>query len=118
MRKKIVIIGAGGFAREVLDVLEACNQEKPSYDVLGYIVDAQYGAQGTIVNERPILGDFDWLREHVHDVFAICGVATPHYRRRLVLRAKEMGCKFSTVVHPSAVLTGWEKVSSSQPVVF
>lgn len=107
MKKKIVIIGAGGFAREVFDVLEACNQEKPSYDVLGYIVDAQYGAQGTIVNERPILGDLDWLREHVHDVFAICGVATPHYRRRLVLRAKEMGCKFSTVVHPSAVLTRW-----------
>ena len=107
MKKDVVIIGAGGFAREVLDVLEACNRKTPSYNILGYIVDAQYGVKGTMVNDRPILGHFDWLRKCAHNVFAIGGVGTTPLRRRLVLRAKEAGCRFCTVVHPTAVITRW-----------
>lgn len=107
MKKKVVIIGAGGFAREVLDVLEACNQEKPSYDVLGYIVEAPYGSPGTFINGLPILGGFDWLQEHKEKVYVICGVGTPQSRRRLILQAKGIGCRFFRTVHPSAVLTRW-----------
>lgn len=107
IRKKIVIIGAGGFAREVLDVLEACNQEKPSYEVLGYIVEPPYGSPGTLINESPILGSFKWLQEHKDDVRVICGVGTPQHRRRLTLQAKEIGCRFCNAIHPSAVLTRW-----------
>lgn len=107
MKKKIVIIGAGGFAREVLDVLEACNQENPSYDVLGYIVETLYGSPGTLINETPILGSFDWLQEHKDEVYVICGVGTPQHRRRLTLQARAIGCRFCSATHPSAVLTRW-----------
>lgn len=107
MKKKIVIIGAGGFAREVLDVLEACNQEKPSYDMLGYIVETPYGTPGTLVNESPILGGFDWLEGHRDEVYVICGVGIPQHRRRLTLQARAIGCKFFSLIHPSAVLTRW-----------
>ncbi len=34
---KVVIIGAGGFAREVLDVFDAVNQYKPTFELLGYV---------------------------------------------------------------------------------
>ena len=78
--EKIVIIGAGGFAREVLDVINAVNQKKPQYDVLGYIVDPQYGSPGTVVNEKPILGGFDWLQKRAKDMLAICGVGPSHHR--------------------------------------
>lgn len=104
-RKKIVIIGAGGFAREVLDVLEACNQVKPSYEMLGYIVETPYVSPGTLINESPILGGFDWLQEYKDEVYVICGVGTPQHRRRLTLHAKGIGCRFCSTVHPSAVLT-------------
>ena len=48
--RPVVIIGAGGFAREVLDVIDAASQDEPQYEVLGYTVDPQYGSPGTVIN--------------------------------------------------------------------
>ena len=107
---KVVIIGAGGFAREVVDIFDACNRSGTMYDVIGYVVDREYGLPGTLINERPILGDFDWLRQHANDVHVICSIGAPQHRRQLVLRAKELGCRFCSVVHPCAVMTRWVKM--------
>jgi sugar O-acyltransferase (sialic acid O-acetyltransferase NeuD family) len=105
--QKVVIIGAGGFAREVLDVFDALDSIKPTFDVIGYIVDPQYGMPGTYMNDKPILGGFDWFGEHKDDVQAICGVGTSELRMGLVKRAQEMGVHFCSVVHPNAILTRW-----------
>ena len=107
MGEKIVIIGAGGFAREVLDIFDACNGAGKDYEVLGYVVEAQYGSPGTLVNNKPILGDFNWIAQHAEEAYAICAVGTPALRMRLVRRAQEVGARFSNVVHPSAILTPW-----------
>ena len=37
--QKVVIIGTGGFGREVLDVLEAVNQVSPTYEILGFVTE-------------------------------------------------------------------------------
>ena len=105
--KPVVIIGAGGFAREVLDVIDAANQDKLQYDVLGYIVDPQYGSPGAMINEKPILGGFDWLSKRSNDIWVICGVGPSHYRYQLVRRAQALRCRFFSVAHPTAVLTRW-----------
>jgi sugar O-acyltransferase (sialic acid O-acetyltransferase NeuD family) len=115
MTKKIVILGAGGFAREVLDIFDACNEVRQDYEVLGYIVESQYGSIGTLINDRPILGDFDWFAENTEEVYAICGVGAPETRLRLVRRAQELGTRFCSIVHPSALLTRW--VSMGEGVV-
>jgi sugar O-acyltransferase (sialic acid O-acetyltransferase NeuD family) len=107
MSKKVVIIGAGGFGREVLDVVDACNSVAKRYNFLGFIVDPQYGAPGTIVNEKPILGGFDWLAEHRTEVEAICSVGAPELKFRVVERAKKLGVRFCSIVHPNAILTRW-----------
>ncbi len=106
-QKKIVIIGAGGFGREVLDIFDALNQEKNQVEVLGFIVQRQYAKAGTIVNGKPILGDFDWLEAHYGQVEVSCSVGAPQHRIRLIRRAKEIGCKFINAVHPSAIMTRW-----------
>jgi len=110
MIKKVVIIGAGGFAREVLDVCDACNQDEPTYEVLGFIVDKQYGTPGTLINEIPILGDFSWLEKHANQVVGTCAVGAPHHRYQLIRRAHETGCNFFTLIHPKAFLTRWVSI--------
>ena len=105
--KPVVIIGAGGFAREVLDVIDAVNQDGPQYEVLGYIVDPQFGSPGTLINEKPVLGGFDWLSNASKDILAICGVGLSHHRYQLVRRAEAVKCRFFSVIHPGAVLTRW-----------
>jgi len=107
MKKKIAVIGAGGFAREVLDICDACNQAKPTYDVIGFIVDRRYGSSGTLINDKPILGDYAWLEKHAGEVLVTCAVGAPQHRYQLIQRARELGCKFFNLVHPSAILTRW-----------
>lgn len=103
--KSVVIIGAGGLGRQILDIIEACNQEKAQYEILGFIVDPQFGSPGTIIDDKPILGGFDWLEKHTNDVAVICGVGHSHQRYRLIKRADALGCHYFTIVHPSAVLS-------------
>lgn len=100
---QVVIIGAGGGSRDVLDILEAQNALTPVYDILGFIVDPPFAKAGDLVNGRPVLGGFDWLAEHGHEVKAICGVGDPALRARLVKRALRLGVQFCSVVHPSVV---------------
>ena len=102
--QRIAIIGAGGSAKDILVIVDAINEVELTYDMLGFIVDAQYGQPGTLINSKPILGDFSWIKENP-DVHLICGVGSPKDRRNLVKRAQKYGAAFCTLIHPLAVIT-------------
>lgn len=108
--KKIVIIGAGGFGRELLDVFEACNQDKAQYEILGFIVQKRYALAGEIVNGYPVLGDFDWFEKNSKNVHAICSVGSPPHRHKLTEMAASLGVQFCSVVHPSAYKSRWVEI--------
>ncbi len=105
MRQDIVIIGAGGFATEVVDVIESCNEESNSYNLLGFIVDQQYGTPGTYICDFPILGDLSWLENRARKVSAFCAIGSSHLRFQIIQRAAKIGCDFSNLIHPAAVVT-------------
>ena len=104
MTRSIVILGAGGMARDTLDVIEARIADGADDEALGYLVDAEYGAPGTLINDKPILGDLTWLQDH-RDVEVVCAIGAPADRRRVVERASQLGAKFCTLIHPRAVMT-------------
>lgn len=104
--KPLVILGAGGFARETLDIVEAINAVQPTWDMLGFLVDSNYGQPGEIVNDKPILGDLEWLRSN-RGVHIICGIGAPEVRYRLIQRLKVIHSTFATLVHPSVISTRW-----------
>lgn len=110
--RKVVIIGAGGFGREVLDIFDAINAEGPAYNVLGFVVDPQYGKPPTVVNDRPILGGLDWLASRISEVEIICAVGAPELRFRMVQRASAPTARFCSVVHPSVVSSRWISVGN------
>jgi sugar O-acyltransferase (sialic acid O-acetyltransferase NeuD family) len=110
--QKVVIIGAGGFGREALDVFDASNQDKQKYEVLGFVVQKEYGEPGTVINNRPILGGFDWLEKHSSQVAAICAVGNPYHRRRLIQMAADLKVGFCSVIHPLAYLSRWVTIGA------
>ncbi len=114
--KAVAIIGSGGFGREVLDVLEACNREVRRFDVLGFVVDPEYAVPGTRVNDKPVLGGMDWLEAHSERVEAVCAVGDSAQRRSLVERVLRSGVRFCTVVHPDAALTRWVEVGAGSVI--
>ena len=52
--KKIVIVGAGGFGREVLWLIERINEKKLCWKVAGFIDDAM--ECNHTINQIPVLG--------------------------------------------------------------
>src|ERR1039457_4565831 len=59
-RKKIAIIGAGGFAREVAWLIRDINRVTPQFEFLGFLVSNTSLLHETDSRDE-VLGDFNWL---------------------------------------------------------
>ena len=108
---RVAIIGAGGYARQLLDTIDACREAGQDIEAIGFI-DEDRSRWGTVVNDRPILGDFDWFDGGANrrDVQVIGGIGTPAVRRQVMGQALSRGLRFCTVVHPTAVLSPYTQV--------
>lgn len=100
-RKRIVVIGASGHARVVLDV---CAQQG-SYEIAG-LVDT-YKPAGTQCGGYPVIGgtrELPVLLDSESLWGGIVAIGDNWIRRDLVSRIREMvpGFRFATLVHPSA----------------
>lgn len=104
---RIVILGAGGLAREIADIVDACRAVGHDLDTLGFIVEPKYGKPGDLVNGKPILGDFDWFEGRVDEAAVVCGVGAPELRKRFAEKAAGYGVKYCSLVHPTVVTTRW-----------
>jgi sugar O-acyltransferase (sialic acid O-acetyltransferase NeuD family) len=100
----LVLLGAGGHARDCLSILEACNRAVPgSYRVLG-LVSELAADQGRTVRDLPVLGDLGWLAQAPPGTGLVAAVGDPALRARLVARAQQHGLEFLNAIHPAAVV--------------
>lgn len=98
----LVVIGAGGHGREMLDVVEAVNRTAPTFDLLG-VVDDRGDEHGLLARRNvKVLGGLDLL-----PTLAACyviGLGDPEARRQVDEQATAAGLVPATLVHPTAVL--------------
>lgn len=99
MLKKIVLFGAGGFAREVANMIEIINLINPTYNLLGFVVDSDFYKDGVTINGYPILGDESWFKDHC-DVFCTVAIANVNIRKRVQESLKKKGVRFETLIAP------------------
>jgi sugar O-acyltransferase (sialic acid O-acetyltransferase NeuD family) len=108
MRQRIVVIGAGGFGREALDVIEAMNRgsANPVFEVVG-VVDDQPSSQAVerLADRKvPLLGSIDqWLESPVGDCYVI-GVGSPQARARIAARFEDLSLAAAVLIHPAATV--------------
>lgn len=103
----VVVVGAGGFGRETLDVLEAAEREEPGrFDVLGVVDDApsEIALERLAARDVPYLGTLDVWLEGRPDAAYLLGVGSPVARERLDARLTAAGLLAATLVHPRAVI--------------
>jgi len=99
----IVIYGAGGFGREVAQLLADLNERKPRWSVLGYISD-DVTLHGTISGDLPVIGGSDWVRARPQPLAVAFGVGSPALRRKLVERVRAPHVSFPPLVHPTVTM--------------
>lgn len=110
MTESLVIIGAGGFGREVLDIVDAINAQSqtPRWQVLGVVDDAPAPINLERLAARGVefLGGTEVPVGWTTPVFYALGIGNPKVRRILAERYDAAQLKAATLVHPS-VTTGF-----------
>jgi sugar O-acyltransferase (sialic acid O-acetyltransferase NeuD family) len=100
----IVIVGAGGFGREILDVIRAIDPAGSQWSFLGFVADIKPKSQvlkridanwiGTVSNfvSKPRSGHF------------VIGIGDPKTRRQLAKLFTDVGMRPATLIHPSSTI--------------
>lgn len=105
--KKLVIIGVGGFGREIAWLVERINKVKPTWELIGFVDDNEK-LKDSIVGGYPVHGDCNWLKEQKDEVYAVCAIGTSKIRRKVIDKLE--GVKFAIIIDPSVVLSDRVKI--------
>lgn len=95
--KKIAIVGAGGFGKEVAFLLERIG----SWDVVGFFDDNQVTEE---VYGYKMLGNIDSLVKYPSELSIVCAIGNSLVRRKIVGRLIEnSNLYFPTVIDPTVI---------------
>ncbi len=106
--KEIIIVGAGGFGRELLQWIKDINKVENKWIIKGFIDDntsvldnyeCDYKVIGTIRDWEPNQGE----------VFA-CAIANPKIKEKIVTELKTKGANFEQIIHPRASIGEFNKI--------
>lgn len=113
MSRQLVVIGASGFGRETLDVLDAVNAAglEPAFELVGVVDDGPSAENLSRLGRRSVqyLGVLErWLAGAVGDYETtpeyIVGIGAPSVRAGIAERFDAGGMRAATLIHPSARL--------------
>lgn len=102
MSLPVIVLGAGGHAKVLVDTLQRSGQT-----VLG-LADANAALRGSRVLDVEVLGGDEFVLQHRPDavllVNGIGSVDSMQLRSSVYDRFKQQGYEFATVIHPSAAI--------------
>lgn len=101
----LLVIGAGGFARETLELVRAVNRVAPTWDVVG-ILDDDPAMHGRAIHGVTVIGPSAAVADHPEALVCACVASPDDPLRRLALveRLALPAERYATLVHPAAVV--------------
>lgn len=100
--KKLIIINASAFGREVADWATQCPEHGRDWELAGF-ADDRPGILDGFRCPWPILGSAATVPVFADTVF-VCAIGDSRTRLDYALKMKARGAQFITIVHPSVVL--------------
>lgn len=102
--KDLVIIGAGGFGREVAWLVDDINEVNKEWNLLGFIDDNEEN-HGNELNGYKILGGFKYLNNK-DNIYYVCAVGNAKTRKKIVEeKCSQYNIKPATLIHPSVIMS-------------
>jgi sugar O-acyltransferase (sialic acid O-acetyltransferase NeuD family) len=99
--KKLIIVGAGGFGREVLWLVNDINKKNLEWKVVGFLDDDD-SFFGKEIAGIPVLGKIENYN-NFPDAYIILAIGQPTVKCRLLEKISTKA-KFATLIHPSALI--------------
>lgn len=104
--EKIAIVGSGGFAREVLTLIEDINRQNLTYEIVGYVDnDTSKSIHGI-----PVIGDDDYVNKVNEPLSVVIAVGEPHLKQKIRNKYTNPLVKFPSLIHPSVQIGSNETV--------
>jgi sugar O-acyltransferase (sialic acid O-acetyltransferase NeuD family) len=100
--RKIAIFGAGGFGREVAQLVCDINNVKQQYDLIGFYDDGL--PIGTRINSWDVLGGVDDLNQQEEPLYMVVAIGDTKIKKNVVRLIINSQIKWATLVHPNAIL--------------
>jgi sugar O-acyltransferase (sialic acid O-acetyltransferase NeuD family) len=100
--KNLIIIGAGGFAREIFDLANSCYGHEPDFKIKGFLSDDPSTIQN--LGYPPVLNKVDEYQIKKGDVF-FCAIGKVADRKKTVTIIQNKGGEFVNLIHPAAIIS-------------
>lgn len=104
--EKLAIVGAGGFAREVLTLINDINRVNPLYEVVGFVDSDKSNA----IHGLPVIGDDDEVNATTEALSLVIAVGEPHLKGKIHSKFTNSLICFPTLIHPSVIIGDKESV--------
>lgn len=98
--KDLVIIGAGGFGREVAWLIEDINKEKKEWNLLGFVDDNE-SLKGVNINGYEVIGSIDWLKKQ--ELYVVNAIGDPIIKKKVIERLAGSNNKYPVLIHPTVI---------------
>lgn len=98
MKSKVIIVGAGGFGREVY----SWAQTIAHWEIIGFLDDDLHALRD-YVYPVAVLGTIQDYQLKGNETFLIA-VGSPKIKMRVVKSLEDKGADFATLIHPSAIV--------------
>jgi len=100
--KKIAIIGAGGFGREVKMLIDQINIEKLTYEIIGFYDDDK--SLPELINGIPYMGTIETLLKRDDKISLAIGIGIPVIKEKIIEQLIGNKFEFPTLIHPSVII--------------
>jgi len=116
--KDIVIIGAGSFGKETAQIICDMNMDKKEWNLLGFI-DETTGKIGSVINDTPVLGSFDWFENNSNcNLYTVCAIGNPKDKYKLVKKADAFHVSFTNLIHPNANISKFVEMGTGNIICY
>jgi sugar O-acyltransferase (sialic acid O-acetyltransferase NeuD family) len=103
--EEILIIGAGGFGREVLWTINDCNQINDKYSIIGFIDDDK-SLHGQKIDGIPVLGGLEWFdNNYKKSVSCVITVGDSIQRGKIVKQLEKNDPTYTNIIHPTVIFS-------------
>lgn len=101
----LLLIGAGGLARETAAAIRAVNQHRPTWQVLG-LLDGDRSLHGSTIAGHEVLGPMEVVSQYPSALVVLCFEADGDRlaRKRAAAALGLPSARYATIVHPAASL--------------
>jgi sugar O-acyltransferase (sialic acid O-acetyltransferase NeuD family) len=107
MVEELVIVGAGGFSRQIVELVEDLTRERPCWGLAGFL-DDDPALAGSLVLGYPVLGPITMAGalDAASMVIGVANVRRADARRAIASRLALPANRYASLVHSSASVSG------------